>query len=130
MGEGSDQSVGPYSHGLKENYSGCGHYFFFTRRGRHTRFQGDWSSDVCSSDLPQAVAGRPRQGQARAAGSRRREVAGRFERRAVPALDIDVLVFVEGDERGAATRERALGELRSEERRVGKECRSRWSPYH
>src|SRR3989449_2062895 len=25
---------------------------------------------------------------------------------------------------------RALGEVRSEERRVGKECRSRWSPYH
>ena len=24
----------------------------------------------------------------------------------------------------------ALGRLRSEERRVGKECRSRWSPYH
>ena len=24
----------------------------------------------------------------------------------------------------------ALGEKRSEERRVGKECRSRWSPYH
>ena len=24
----------------------------------------------------------------------------------------------------------AFGELRSEERRVGKECRSRWSPYH
>ena len=23
-----------------------------------------------------------------------------------------------------------LGGLRSEERRVGKECRSRWSPYH
>ena len=23
-----------------------------------------------------------------------------------------------------------LGNLRSEERRVGKECRSRWSPYH
>ena len=23
-----------------------------------------------------------------------------------------------------------LGQLRSEERRVGKECRSRWSPYH
>ena len=23
-----------------------------------------------------------------------------------------------------------LGSLRSEERRVGKECRSRWSPYH
>src|SRR5712672_421381 len=25
---------------------------------------------------------------------------------------------------------RALADLRSEERRVGKECRSRWSPYH
>src|SRR5215469_18386956 len=25
---------------------------------------------------------------------------------------------------------RARGEARSEERRVGKECRSRWSPYH
>src|SRR3712207_1152989 len=24
----------------------------------------------------------------------------------------------------------ACGKLRSEERRVGKECRSRWSPYH
>ena len=24
----------------------------------------------------------------------------------------------------------AIQELRSEERRVGKECRSRWSPYH
>src|SRR3712207_7095828 len=24
----------------------------------------------------------------------------------------------------------AAGEIRSEERRVGKECRSRWSPYH
>ena len=26
--------------------------------------------------------------------------------------------------------ENAAAELRSEERRVGKECRSRWSPYH
>src|SRR5256885_10620930 len=25
--------------------------FFFSSRRRHTRFQGDWSSDVCSSDL-------------------------------------------------------------------------------
>src|SRR5205807_7445856 len=24
---------------------------FFSSRGRHTRLQGDWSSDVCSSDL-------------------------------------------------------------------------------
>src|SRR6202040_1752083 len=26
--------------------------FFFSRRRRHTRWTGDWSSDVCSSDLP------------------------------------------------------------------------------
>src|SRR5205807_7072040 len=31
------------------------YFFFFSSRRRHTRLQGDWSSDVCSSDLP-AVA--------------------------------------------------------------------------
>src|SRR3989454_9434315 len=29
----------------------CWYFFFFSRRRRHTRLQGDWSSDVCSSDL-------------------------------------------------------------------------------
>src|SRR5256885_12172030 len=28
-------------------------FFFFSSRRRHTRLQGDWSSDVCSSDLGQ-----------------------------------------------------------------------------
>src|SRR5256886_8399373 len=28
-------------------------FFFFSSRRRHTRFDCDWSSDVCSSDLPQ-----------------------------------------------------------------------------
>ena len=27
-------------------------FFFFSSRRRHTRYIGDWSSDVCSSDLP------------------------------------------------------------------------------
>src|SRR5256885_7581153 len=31
--------------------------FFFSSRRRHTRLQGDWSSDVCSSDLKQDTAG-------------------------------------------------------------------------
>src|SRR5690348_1143080 len=33
-------------------------FFFFSSRRRHTRWTGDWSSDVCSSDLglPPAVA--------------------------------------------------------------------------
>src|SRR5690606_34102268 len=29
--------------------------FFFSSRRRHTRFSRDWSSDVCSSDLEQAL---------------------------------------------------------------------------
>src|SRR2546426_5393786 len=31
--------------------------FFFSSRRRHTRLQGDWSSDVCSSDLGSAPRG-------------------------------------------------------------------------
>src|SRR5256885_4513472 len=30
---------------------GLQYVFFFSSRRRHTRLQGDWSSDVCSSDL-------------------------------------------------------------------------------
>src|SRR5437763_8564591 len=36
-------------------------FFFFSSRRRHTRYIGDWSSDVCSSDLqrcPRQVRGR------------------------------------------------------------------------
>src|SRR5256885_8607307 len=32
-------------------------FFFFSSRRRHTRLQGDWSSDVCSSDLNTALKG-------------------------------------------------------------------------
>src|SRR6266403_4664893 len=30
-------------------------FFFFSSRRRHTRSLRDWSSDVCSSDLPPAI---------------------------------------------------------------------------
>src|SRR5256885_8427797 len=33
------------------SYFAFGFFFFFSSRRRHTRLQGDWSSDVCSSDL-------------------------------------------------------------------------------
>ena len=36
------------------------------------------------------------------------------------------IFLVEGDSAGGSAKQRS----RSEERRVGKECRSRWSPYH
>src|SRR6266487_1656251 len=36
--------------------NGIGAVFFFSSRRRHTRWTGDWSSDVCSSDLHRARA--------------------------------------------------------------------------
>src|SRR5256885_10264278 len=35
-------------------YGSCSVFFFSSRR-RHTRLQGDWSSDVCSSDLDSVI---------------------------------------------------------------------------
>src|SRR5436190_20795011 len=76
--------------------------FFFSSRRRHTRSLCDWSSDVCSSDLPHRCGGAD---GVRLGAARRR--AARPRRRAP-----------------------GPGGGRSEERRVGKECRSRWAPYH
>src|SRR5256886_10934839 len=45
-------------------YNDISFFFFFSSRRRHTRFDCDWSSDVCSSDLllrhlsPPAIVGR------------------------------------------------------------------------
>ena len=49
----------------------------------------------------------------------------------IDALDADIgdLVFTKSD--GVTVGDEAISFVpRSEERRVGKECRSRWSPYH
>src|SRR3989442_15616758 len=54
-------------------------FFFFSSRRRHTRCGRDWSSDVCSSDLPpprRAVA-MPRIATARRGGGGRPRGAGR-----------------------------------------------------
>src|SRR2546430_635974 len=42
-----------YSNGADDNFKGVESVFgfFFASRRRHTRFDCDWSSDVCSSDL-------------------------------------------------------------------------------
>src|SRR5256885_12208217 len=94
-------------------------FFFFSSRRRHTRLQGDWSSDVCSSDLhPEDVT--------------RTERMPELERLMLHRLsELDVLVrraYVEFDYKRIFAALNAF--MRSEERRVGKECRSRWSPYH
>src|SRR5437762_8678503 len=88
-------------------------FFFFSSRRRHTRYIGDWSSDVCSSDLPVrarlpgALPGRaPSPVPGSAPGSRARTGSA-------PACRAD---------RPGRGRSRP----RSEERRVGKECRTRW----
>src|SRR5690349_22922789 len=84
-------------------------FFFFSSRRRHTRSLRDWSSDVCSSDLFDQV--QPNM------SIYRDEIFG-------PVLSI---VRVDTYDEAVAM---VNGNSRSEERRVGKECRSRWSPYH
>src|SRR5207237_2118134 len=80
-------------------------YFFFSSRRRHTRFKCDWSSDVCSSDL----------------------------RRLEDVLMITITAVIRAKAGHEATMRDALVAVaahvaanepeRSEERRVGKECR-------
>src|SRR3712207_8187753 len=97
--------------------------FFFSSRRRHTRYWRDWSSDVCSSDL----------------------YFGNMQLKNITHSDIEefkrsrLKTPTRRGERSMADVNRSLGLLRSilkyakqrsEERRVGKECRSRWSPYH
>src|SRR5689334_25393495 len=92
-------------------------YFFFSSRRRHTRWNCDWSSDVCSSDL---IADRGAAAADQAANSVLRRAAALAQREQALA-----------DEAVADRRTRAasFALARSEERRVGKECRSRWWPY-
>src|SRR5437868_9741320 len=78
-------------------------FFFFSSRRRHTRSKRDWSSDVCSSDLSGLF------GHAGLYGARTDRTNEPLDRRPQRPLRAGRHV------------------LRSEERRVGKECRSRWS---
>src|SRR5215467_12134509 len=64
----------------------CYVFFFFSSRRRHTRLQGDWSSDVCSSDL--SAVSRPAIRDMALRGSRRR---------ASSASDMRVLVWAAQD---------------------------------
>src|SRR5438105_13714398 len=75
--------------------------FFFSSRRRHTRSTRDWSSDVCSSDLRSCAAS--------PFGLAAQLLLGTARERHDPIASLDALVARD----------------RSEERRVGKECRSR-----
>src|SRR3546814_9548010 len=95
-------------------------FFFFKQKTAYEMRISDWSSDVCSSDLeinaslPTDVAIQPVLDRTALVHSTIRTVAKNLTE---GALLVVVVIF-----------------LRSEERRVGKECvstcRSRWSPYH
>src|SRR3712207_6942339 len=97
--------------------------FFFSSRRRHTRYWRDWSSDVCSSDLGEANAPRIPVSSTKGATGHCFGAAG-----AVEAV-FTVLAVERGVLPPTINYEEPDPE-RSEERRVGKECRSRWSSYH
>src|SRR5439155_13627260 len=82
---------------------------FFSSRRRHTRWPRDWRSDVCSSDLarlavPERWAGWVKDGV---------------------TIDLHVEAFPRETFQGKISRINPAV-ARSEERRVGKECRCRW----
>src|SRR5256885_12195354 len=95
--------------------------FFFSSRRRHTRLQGDWSSDVCSSDLHFSFPVSQHSWRSHAA-SFAASLYGIYSASVVEEATRDC--FWLAHEMAPPAR------MRSEERRVGKECRSRWSPYH
>src|SRR2546421_7646648 len=95
-------------------------FFFFSSRRRHTRSDRDWSSDVCSSDL---LHGDSDLASSYAIYTVLHQLGCRWY---FPSPLGEVLPLA----RTLAVKEQALVTGRSEERRVGKECRSRWSPYH
>src|SRR3546814_15368304 len=109
-------------------------FFFFKQKTAYEMRISDWSSDVCSSDLGE-----------------QRQAVGILRARPARQHDDEIGDMAVHDEGFgavqpiAAALDRRRGQLdpahvpaavvlRSEERRVGKECvstcRSRWSPYH
>src|SRR3546814_12634373 len=103
--------------------------FFFKQKTAYEMRISDWSSDVCSSDLigisDRLIDRIPLIGAAFA--HRRRAMFG-----AEPGVAAIMLKMI--GKAGDRSRRDEIARLRSEERRVGKECvstcRSRWSPYH
>src|SRR5690625_7879208 len=80
--------------------------FFFSSRRRHTRWPRDWSSDVCSSDLSRIAW---------------------LEKRLQSSSREGLATLGVGS--GGRTSSQEPRVCRSEERRVGKECRARCAKY-
>src|SRR3712207_8051238 len=96
--------------------------FFFSSRRRHTRYWRDWSSDVCSSDLIPAR-------NAMLSPHKAKWLYGAVA--LVGSMTLAIIKVARCEPHVEADLGRETPPVtRSEERRVGKECRSRWSPYH
>src|SRR5947209_14174929 len=104
---------------LNDVYMSCGcfffFFFFFSSRRRHTRYWRDWSSDVCSSDLTIFYTGCGPTAMAMVAAT-----LGN-----IPGVNPSNMADF-FTSHGWATPDGTSWQ-RSEERRVGKECRSRWA---
>src|SRR3712207_8224293 len=92
-------------------------FFFFSSRRRHTRYWRDWSSDVCSSDLNIFIS--------------------IIDDKSKNLLFLTPILTISENPPFTVKHKKITtntapkdNTIRSEERRVGKECRSRWSPYH
>src|SRR3546814_4985977 len=102
-------------------------FFLFKQKTAYEMRISDWSSDVCSSDLRQHQLV---QGERRHVAPVRPAHIGRIDIGAEGGLER----HLGHGELGLPAISRPRLVVRSEERRVGKECvstcRSRWSPYH
>src|SRR5262249_58522172 len=95
--------------------------FFFSSRRRHTRLVSDWSSDVCSSDLQVVTrhAGRSILPTTPAW----RVTTWLLSTASICAAGILTITYLRAADLDSSVRRVRLS--RSEERRVGKECRCR-----
>src|SRR5256884_813548 len=100
-------------------------FFFFSSRRRHPRCSRDWSSDVCSSDLSSSADSFFLPSHAATVRTDLSQTA--FHRFLFQFLSEQAMSIQYSKDHEWIN---AANPDRSEERRVGKECRSRWSPYH
>src|SRR3546814_14994912 len=121
-------------------------FFVFKQKTAYEMRSSDWSSDVCSSDLPTGNEDThmlATTGDSAETSDRHDQTVRRFmeHARAVAAGEAEGDVFTwflageyQWEMEAAGTWLVESPASRSEERRVGKECvrtcRSRWSPYH
>ena len=108
--------------------------FFFKQKTAYEIYQCDWSSDVCSSDL---YFMSEKTGKTHWAGCWRehQECLDAWQEKMMAAGWIPMYGLFGGIKPRTLPDQwihgqRMMTQRRSEERRVGKECRSRWSPYH